>query len=75
MGLEAGSDGDEETASPAGPASPVKVVAPPTQVTSSRSTVDLIAERLQMYTAAEEAARTSGDGSKAKRMERGIKVW
>ena len=41
---------------------------------SSRSVVDLIAERLQMYENAEEVAKSSGDTSKAKRMERGVKV-
>lgn len=43
-------------------------------VEKSNSLVDLVEERLIMYEAALQNAKTAGDGSKARRMDRGLKV-
>ena len=37
--------------------------------------VSMLQDRMTMYTEAKECARAKGDSSKARRMDRGVKVW
>ena len=46
----------------------------PSHLTGSGDKVQMVEERLQMYKAAHQVAVSSGDASKAKRLDRGIKV-
>ena len=50
------------------------VVKEPLQPSSGQSMVGLLEDRLTMYNMAMEAAKSTGDTSKARRLDRGIKV-
>ena len=50
------------------------VVKEPLQPSSGQSMVGLLEDRLTMYNMAMEAAKSTGDSSKARRLDRGIKV-
>ncbi|XP_053680634.1 coiled-coil and C2 domain-containing protein 1-like [Anopheles nili] len=64
--VEIEDDDDDDTANP--PA------VPPRKSSSSSDLVGLLKSRISMYTQAEESAKKSGDSSKARRFNRGLKT-
>ncbi len=57
-----------------GPPPPKRVSPQPPRTGGDGKTVPMLQDRLEMYTEAKECARAKGDNSKARRMDRGIKV-
>lgn len=65
---------DELTGDPGGYEPPKKVFSKEDVNSSAASTVTALQERLENYRSGYEIARSSGDSSKSRRAERGIKA-